>query len=64
MKSSRARNDHRVLARAHRLDPRRESRCSLVLIMLMGLATVSVMAATTQVVSSANAGTPALSSQR
>ena len=64
MKSSRARNDHRVLARAHRLDPRRESRCSLVLIMLMGLATVSVMAATTQVVSSANAGTPALHWQR
>lgn len=64
MKSSRTRYDHRVLARAHRLDPRQESRCSLVLIMLMGLATVSVMATTTQVVSSANAGTPALSSQR
>lgn len=63
MKSSRTRNDPRVLARAHRLDPRQESRCSLVLIMLMGLATVSVMA-TTQAMSSASAGTPALSSQR
>jgi hypothetical protein len=63
MKSSRTRNDHRVLARAHRLDPRQESRCSLVLIMLMGLATVSVMA-TTQAMSSAGAGTPPLYSQR
>jgi hypothetical protein len=51
------------MARAHRLDPRQETRCSLVLIMLMGLATVSVMA-TTQAMSSANAGMPALSSQR
>ena len=63
MKSFHTRNDHRIMARAHRLDPRQETRCSLVLIMLMGLATVSVMAAT-QAMSSANAGMPALSSQR
>jgi hypothetical protein len=61
MKSLRTRNDPRVLARAHRLDPRQESRWALVLIMLMSLATVSVMA-TTQAMSSA--GTPPLYSQR
>ena len=63
MKSFHTRNDHRIIARAHRLDPRQETRCSLVLIMLMGLATVSVMA-TTQAVSSANAGTQSVSLQR
>ena len=63
MKSSRTNTDHRVMSRAHRLDPRQESRRSLVLIMLMGLATISVMA-TTQAVSSANAGTQSVYLQR
>lgn len=36
----------RPAPRVHRLDPRQESRFSLALILLMGLAILSVMAAT------------------
>lgn len=43
-----------VASRAHRIDPRQQSRCSLALIMLMGLATVSVLA-TTQALSAQGA---------
>jgi hypothetical protein len=46
MKTFRTRNACHVSSRAHRLDPRQESRRSLVLIMLMGFATLSVMATT------------------
>jgi hypothetical protein len=46
MKTFRARNACHVSSRIQRLDPRRESRCSLALIMLMSLATLSVMATT------------------
>ena len=46
MNPFRTRHARRVMSRAHRLDPRQESRCSLALIMLMGLATLSVMATT------------------
>lgn len=44
MKTFRPRNN--VATRAHRLDIRQQSRCSLALIMLMGLATLSVLATT------------------
>jgi hypothetical protein len=44
MKTSDPRN--RVSARAHRMDPRQQTRCSLALILLMGLATLSVLATT------------------
>jgi hypothetical protein len=46
MKTFRPRNACHVSSRAHRLDPRQESRCSLALVMLLGLATLSVMATT------------------
>jgi hypothetical protein len=46
MKTFRTRNAYHVSSRVHRLDPRQESRRSLVLIMLMGFATLSVMATT------------------
>jgi hypothetical protein len=46
MKPLRTRNAYHVSSRVQRLDPRQESRCSLALIMLMGLATLSVMATT------------------
>ena len=46
MKPLRTRNAYHVSSRGQRLDPRQESRCSLALIMLMGLATLSVMATT------------------
>ena len=55
MNTFRTRNAPRVRTRAHRLDPRQESRCYLALIMLMGFAAVSVMA-TTQAVSSTGTG--------
>ncbi len=48
MNAFRTRNEHRTAPRAQRLDPRQESRFSLALVLLMGLATLSVMA-TTQV---------------
>ena len=60
MKTSRARTESRVVTRAHRLDPRQESRCSLALIMLMGLAILSVTA-TTQAMSSQALSSQALS---
>ena len=44
MKTCRPRNH--VASRAHRMDLRQQSRCSLALIMLMGLATLSVLATT------------------
>ena len=44
MKTLRPRN--RVSSRAHRLDLRQQTRCSLALIMLMGFATLSVLATT------------------
>jgi hypothetical protein len=56
MTTFRTRHDRRVAARAHRLDPRQESRFSLALILLMGLATLSVMA-TTQMLLDQNPGT-------
>lgn len=56
MTTSRTRHDRRVDARAHRLDPRQESRFSLALILLMGFATLSVMA-TTQMLTEQNPGT-------
>jgi hypothetical protein len=46
MKTFQARNTCHVSSRVQRLDRRQESRCSLALIMLMGLATLSVMATT------------------
>ena len=57
MRTFRTHDKPHVTTRAHRLDPRQESRCYLALIMLMGLASASVMA-TTQAISSA--GTPTL----
>jgi hypothetical protein len=56
MTTFRTRHDRRIAARAHRLDPRQESRFSLALILLMGLATLSVMA-TTQMLTDQNPGT-------
>ncbi|WP_243371292.1 hypothetical protein [Microvirga solisilvae] len=44
MKTYRPRN--RVASRVHRVDLRQQSRWSLALIMLMGLATLSVLATT------------------
>ncbi|HZH11667.1 MAG TPA: hypothetical protein VEZ24_14995 [Microvirga sp.] len=44
MKTYRHRNH--VASRVHRMDLRQQSRCSLALIMLMGLATLSVLATT------------------
>ncbi|WP_133239323.1 hypothetical protein [Microvirga sp. KLBC 81] len=44
MKTYRPRNH--VASRAYRMDLRQQSRCSLALIMLMGLATLSVLATT------------------
>ncbi|WP_147021789.1 hypothetical protein [Microvirga aerophila] len=55
MNGDRRRHAYRTEPRAHRLDPRRESRLSLALILLMGFATVSVMA-TTQVQSAWSTG--------
>ncbi|HEV2565962.1 MAG TPA: hypothetical protein VGU19_12850 [Microvirga sp.] len=46
MKTIRPRSAYHVSSRVHRLDPRQESRCSLALVMLLGLATLSVMATT------------------
>ena len=46
MKILRPRNAYHVSSRAHRLDPRQESRYSLALVMLLGFATLSVMATT------------------
>ena len=46
MKTFQPRNACHVSSRVHRLDPRQESRCSLALVMLLGLATLSVMATT------------------
>lgn len=48
MKDFRTRSEYHVASRVHRFDPGQESRRSLALIMLMGLATLSVVA-TTQV---------------
>jgi hypothetical protein len=46
MKTFRTRNAYHVSSRVQRLDRRQESCHSLVLIMLMGLATLSVLATT------------------
>ncbi len=56
MTTFRTRHDRRIDARAQRLDPRQESRFSLALVLLMGLATLSVMA-TTQMLTEQNPGT-------
>jgi len=56
MNTFRTRHGRRAAARAHRLDPRQGSRHSLVLVVLMGLATLSVMA-TTQMLTDQNPGT-------
>ena len=68
MKTLRTRTESRIVSRAHRLDPRQESRCSLALIMLMGLAILSVTATTQalsgQALASAGSGTSILSLQR
>jgi hypothetical protein len=63
MRTFRTHDKPHVTTRAHRLDPRQESRCSLVLVMLMGLATLSVMA-TTQALSNEDTGTVHFYSQR
>jgi len=55
MNTFRTRHHHHVPSRAHRLDPRQESRFSLALVLLMGLATLSVMA-TTEYLTDRNAG--------
>ncbi|MCB5173749.1 MULTISPECIES: hypothetical protein [Microvirga] len=59
MNTFRTRNARRAESRAHRLDPRQESRFSLALVLLMGLATLSVMA-TTQMLTGHNQGTTSL----
>lgn len=46
MRTYRQKNPYHVASRVPRLDPRQESRRSLALIMLMGLATLSIMATT------------------
>jgi hypothetical protein len=46
MKILRPRNARHAASRAQRLDPRQEIRCSLALIMLLGLAILSVTATT------------------
>ncbi|AWM86236.1 hypothetical protein [Microvirga sp. 17 mud 1-3] len=51
MHTTRRTHTYHVSSRTQRLDPRQESRFSLVLVMLMGLATISVMATTTQALS-------------
>jgi hypothetical protein len=56
MKTFRPRNVYHVSSRVHRLDPRQESRRSLALIMLLGLATLSVTA-TTQTLSAQDSKT-------
>ncbi|MEZ0169857.1 hypothetical protein [Microvirga sp. TS319] len=61
MKTIRPRNH--VASRAHRMDLRQQTRCSLALIMLMGLATVSVLA-TTQTLSGQTKGAVHLYSSR
>jgi len=63
MKTLRTRNAYHVSSKVQRLDPRQESRCSLALIMLMGLATLSVMA-TTQTLSAQDTRTIHVSSPR
>ena len=63
MNTFRTRTECHVASRAHRLDPRLQSRWSLVLIMLMGFATLSVMA-TTKVMSSEGGDAPVLHLQR
>ncbi len=63
MKTLRARNAYHVSSKVQRLDPRQESRCSLALIMLMGLATLSVMA-TTQTLSAQDTKTVHVNSPR
>ncbi|WP_230531592.1 hypothetical protein [Microvirga roseola] len=63
MKAYCGRSANHVAFRAHRLDPRQESRRSLALIVLMSLATVSVMAAT-QALSAEDTGPVHLSSQQ
>ncbi len=63
MKTLRSRQACHVSSRVQRLDPRQESRCSLALIMLMGLATLSVMA-TTQTLSAQDTKTFPIYSQR
>jgi hypothetical protein len=63
MKPFRSRNAYHVSSRVHRLDPRQESRRSLALIMLLGLATLSVMA-TTQTLSAQDTKTVHVYSQR
>ncbi len=63
MKTFQARNEYHVSSRAHRLDPRQQSRCSLALIMLMSLATLSVMA-TTQALSAQDSQTVHVYSQQ
>jgi hypothetical protein len=46
MNTFHTRHRPRGASRVHRLDPRQESRSSLALILLIGLATLSVMATT------------------
>ncbi|QFU17237.1 hypothetical protein [Microvirga thermotolerans] len=51
MHATRRTHTYHVASRAPRLDPRQQSRFSLALVMLMGLATLSVLATTTQALS-------------
>lgn len=46
MKTFRSRNACHVASRVHRVDAQQQNRWSLVLIMIMGLATLSVLATT------------------
>ena len=63
MKTLQPRSTCHVSSRVQRLDPRQESRCSLALIMLMSLATLSVMA-TTQTLSAQDTKAVHVYSQR
>lgn len=63
MKTFRSRNTCHVASRAHRIDAQQQNRWSLALIMLMGLATLSVLA-TTQSLSAQDTNSVHIYSQR
>ncbi len=63
MKTFRSRTTCHVASRAHRVDAQQQNRWSLVLIMIMGLATLSVLA-TTQSLSAQDTNTVHVYSHR
>ncbi|MET0530440.1 MAG: hypothetical protein ABW003_19240 [Microvirga sp.] len=63
MKSFRSRKTCNVASRAHRIDAQQQNRWSLALIMLMGFATLSVLA-TTQSLSAQDTNTVHVYSHR